>query len=61
MLLLLLKQIILLLNESLKAHFFEVTAKVVILLLQVLDVLVFDGDLAHECHNFVLLLSKLFF
>ena len=61
MLLLLLEQIVLLLNESLKAHLLKITAKLVILLLQLLNILVFHGKLAHMRCNLFLLLRKLLF
>ena len=59
MLLLLLEQIILLLDESLKADFLHFSAELIVLLFKVLDILVLDSQLADLIRNLLLLLHQL--
>jgi len=54
-LLLLLEQVVLLLDKRLQSNVLHLAAEIVVLLLQVLDVLVFDCELAHEIRYFLLL------
>ena len=59
MFLLLLEQIVLLLDESLKADFLHFPAELIVLLFKVLDVLVLHSQLADLIRNLLLLLHQL--
>lgn len=48
-------------DEGLEADLLQVPTELIILLLQVLDVLILDGELAHVLCDFILFLHQLFF
>lgn len=51
----LLEQVILLLDKRLQSNLFHLAAELIVLLLQVLDILIFDRELAHVIRDFILL------